>query len=99
MQIRQKPNELHTVRPENARGRRYDGDAFLCLNQRENRLHRIRLGLNPRRKTLRPARSNDCVENTRCSSSVKKYESFIGKVGKPCRSWSTAPSVGARETW
>jgi hypothetical protein len=32
---------------------------------------------------LRSARSNDCVENTRRSLPVKKYESFIRKVGKP----------------
>jgi len=49
------------------------------LNQREDRLHRIWLVLNPRRKTVRSARSNDGVENNRRSFSVKKYESFISQ--------------------
>ena len=81
--IRHKPNELHTIRPEIARGGRYDGYAFLRLNQGEDRLHRIRLVLHPRRKAVRSARSNDGVENSGCSFAVKKYESFIRKVGKP----------------
>src|SRR5450755_1671616 len=81
--IRYKPNELHTIGAKIVRGGRYDGYAFLRLNQREDRLHRIRFVLNPWRKSLRSARSNDGVENTRCSFSVKKYESFISKIGKP----------------
>jgi len=83
IQIRNKPNELHTIRPKIARGGRHDGYAFLCLNQREDRLHRIRLVLNLRRKTFRLAGSNNCVENNRCSLSMKEYESFISKIGKP----------------
>src|SRR5580704_8704725 len=83
MKIRLKPNELHAIRPEIARGDRHDGYAFLRLDQREDRLHRIGLVLNPRRKTLGSARCNDGVENTRCALTVEKYESFVGKVGKP----------------
>jgi hypothetical protein len=81
--IRHKSNELHTIRPEIARGGRYDGYPFLRLNQRKDRLHRIRLVLNPWRKTLRSASSDDCVENDGRSFSVEKDESFISKVGKP----------------
>ncbi len=59
---------------------------WLCLpllQPTRGLLHRIRLVLNPRRKTLSSARSNNCDENTRSSLPVKKYESFIRKVRKP----------------
>src|SRR5205814_8080045 len=34
-------------------------------------------------QAVRSARSSECVEDARRSLSVKEYESFIGKIGKP----------------
>jgi len=61
----------HTIRPEVARGGRYDGYAFLRLNQREESFASNLASFSTREKNVRSARSNDGVENNRRSFSVK----------------------------